>query len=82
MTHDAEHHPGLRRAGRLTQRREIHRHRVFHVIALTSLLGYAMALWQVSIWYGGPWRTTIMATIDGIIYAIITGLLFVWFWPR
>lgn len=57
-------------------------HRVFHVVALTSLLGYAMALWQVSIWYARPWRTTIMATVDGIIYAIITGLIFVWLWPK
>jgi hypothetical protein len=57
-------------------------HRVFHVIALTSFLGYVVALWQQSIWYARPWGTTVKATIDGIIYAIITALIFVWLWPR
>jgi len=57
-------------------------HRVFHIIALTSFLGYALALWQVSIWHARPWSTTIKATIDGIIYGIITGLIFVWLWPK
>jgi hypothetical protein len=57
-------------------------HRVFHVIALSSFLAYGLAYWPLSIWYARPWGTTIKATIDGIIYGIVAGLVFVWLWPK
>jgi len=57
-------------------------HRIFHVVALTSLLGYAAALWQMTIWYRRSAWITFKSTIDGLIYAIVTGLVFVWLWPK
>jgi hypothetical protein len=56
--------------------------RIFHFTAMGSFLGYAPALWQMSIWYRRAWRTTIALTFDGLIYAGITAAIFVWLWPH
>jgi hypothetical protein len=55
---------------------------IFHTVALTSLLAYAAALWQQTIWYRKPALTSLKSTFDGLIYAIATGLIFMHFWPR
>ena len=55
---------------------------IFHTVALTSFMGYVMALWQGVIWFQRPALTAFKATIDGVIYAIVTGMIFVYFWPR
>lgn len=55
---------------------------VFHTIGLFTFAAYAFALWPVSIWYGRGWGITLRATVDGLIYAIATGLIFMWLWPR
>jgi hypothetical protein len=57
-------------------------HSIFHFAALTSFLAYAVALWQLSIWYSRRWSTTFKVTIDGLIYAVVTGALFAWLWPH
>lgn len=57
-------------------------HLVFHTVALSSFMGYAFALWQMTIWYRRSWIITLKSTIDGLLYAIVTGLVFVWLWPR
>jgi hypothetical protein len=56
--------------------------RLFHVVGLASFMGYSFALWQMSIWYRRPWLTTIKATVDGFIYAVVTAAVFVWLWPK
>jgi hypothetical protein len=43
--------------------------------------GFALALWQDSIWYGRKWSTTLKNTLDGAIYAILTAGSFGWLWP-
>ena len=55
--------------------------RVFHYAALPAWGGYALALLQNSIWYARKWSTTLKSTFDGLIYAVITGLIFAWLWP-
>lgn len=57
-------------------------HRVFGVVGVTAFLGYAVALWQSSIWWGRSWATTIKGTIDGAIFAAVTAGTFGWLWPR
>lgn len=57
-------------------------HAVFHFVAITAFIGYAVALWQMSIWWRRSWMTTFKATIDGIIYAMLTAGAFAWLWPR
>lgn len=51
-------------------------------IATTAFTGYVLALWQMSIWYHRKWSTTLKATLDGLIYAVVTALIFGWLWPR
>jgi hypothetical protein len=55
---------------------------VFRFAGATAFLGYTLALWQASIWYGRPWGTTIKMTIDGLIYALLTAGVFGWLWAR
>ena len=56
--------------------------KVFHTIGLVTLAGYSFALWPLSIWYSRAWNITIKGTVDGLIYAVATGLIFMWLWPR
>jgi hypothetical protein len=55
---------------------------VFRFAGATAFYGYALALWQASIWYKKSWGTTLRSTIDGLIYALLTGGFFGWLWPR
>ena len=55
---------------------------VFRFAGATAFIGYAVALWQMSIWYRRSWLTTIKSTIDGFIYACLTAGTFGWLWPR
>jgi hypothetical protein len=55
---------------------------VFRFAGTTAFLGYAVALWQMSIWYRRAWSTTVKATVDGLIYALLTAGTFGWLWPR
>lgn len=56
--------------------------RVFRFAGATAFIGYATALWQMSIWYRRSWTTTIKATVDGLIYGLLTAGTFGWLWPR
>jgi hypothetical protein len=56
--------------------------RVFQIVGTTAFIGYAVALWQMSIWYRRSWGTTIRSTIDGLLYGLLTGGTFGWLWPH
>jgi hypothetical protein len=56
--------------------------RVFQLVGATAFMGYALALWPMSIWYGRSWVTTLKSTIDGLVYALLTAGAFGWLWPR
>ncbi len=56
--------------------------RVFRFASVTAFAGYALALWQMSIWYRRSWLTTFKATVDGLIYALLTAGTLGWLWPR
>lgn len=55
---------------------------VFRFAGVAAFLGYAVALWQMSIWYQRSWITTIKATVDGLLYALLTAGVFGWLWPH
>ena len=57
-----------------------HTHDVFHITAAVTFIAYVVGLWQNSIWFGRPWVTTLKSSIDGLIYAVITGGIFMHFW--
>lgn len=54
---------------------------VFRFAGATAFIGYAVALWQNSIWYKRAWSTTLKSTVDGLIYALLTAGIFGWLWP-
>jgi len=54
---------------------------VFRFVGTAAFLGFAIALWQMSIWYRRAWSTTVKATIDGLIYASLVAGTFGWLWP-
>jgi len=55
---------------------------VFRFVGATAFIGYSVALWQMSIWYRRSWSITVKATVDGLIYALLTAGTFGWLWPR
>jgi hypothetical protein len=55
---------------------------VFRFAGTAAFLGYSLALWQLSIWYRRSWMITIKATVDGLIYALLTAGTFGWLWPH
>ena len=55
---------------------------VFHFAGLSAFAGYTLALWPMSIWYRRSWITTIKATVDGLIYALLTAGVLAWLWPH
>ena len=55
---------------------------IVRFVGATTFIGYSVALWQMSIWYRRGWSLTIKATIDGLIYGLITGGIFCYLWPR
>jgi len=54
---------------------------VFRFTGTVSFVGYSIALWQNSIWYGRSWGMAIKTTVDGLIYALLTAGTFGWLWP-
>jgi hypothetical protein len=60
----------------------VHYLSVFRFAGCTAFIGYALAYWQNTIWYGRDWRTTLKVTIDGLIYGLLTAGTFGWLWPR
>lgn len=55
---------------------------VFRFVGVTAFIGYSVALWQMSIWYRRSWSLTVKATVDGLVYALLTAGTFGWLWPR
>ena len=54
---------------------------VFRFVGTTSFIGYALALWQSTIWYGQSASTTLKSTFDSLVYALLTAGIFGWLWP-
>ena len=45
-------------------------------------MGYALGLWQMTIWYKCSVSTTLKSTFDGLVYALLTAGVCGWLWPR
>jgi len=55
--------------------------KVFRITSTVAFAGYALALWQNTIWYSRDLGTTLRSTFDGLVYALLTGGVFGWLWP-
>jgi hypothetical protein len=54
---------------------------VFRLTSAVTFVGYTLAVWQSWIWYSRSLGATIRTTIDGLVYALLTGGAFAWLWP-
>jgi hypothetical protein len=57
-------------------------HRIFHFATVTAFVAYAVGGWPQSIWMHRSWGTTFRMTVDGALFALATGLIFTWMWPK
>ncbi|HWP82780.1 MAG TPA: hypothetical protein VNN76_09005 [Bacteroidota bacterium] len=55
---------------------------VFRFAGFTAFACYCVAGWQDSIWFKRSWARTFRATVDGLIYGLLTGGTFGWLWPE
>lgn len=55
---------------------------VFRITSVVAFAGYALAHWQSTVWYSRSVGTTLRNTLDGLIYALLTGGVFGWLWPH
>ncbi len=67
-------------AGRMVPPHGASHQGIFKLVSVVAFVGYSLALWQLSIWYSRAWSTTIKATVDGLIYALLTGAAFTHLW--
>jgi hypothetical protein len=54
---------------------------VFRVTSMVAFASHALALWTNWIWYSRSLGYTLRTTIDGLVYALLTGGTFGWLWP-
>jgi len=55
---------------------------VLRFAGCTAFAGYALALWQQTIWYNHSWIATLKSTFDGLLYSLATGAILGWLWPH
>lgn len=55
---------------------------VTRITAAVAFAGYGLAQISDSIWKAQPWSNTLRALIDALIYSALTGLTFMWLWPK
>lgn len=54
---------------------------VFRFTSVVAFVGYALALWELAIWYNRSVVTTLKSSFDAFVYALLTGGAFGWLWP-
>ncbi|MDE2234853.1 MAG: hypothetical protein KGL13_02785 [Gammaproteobacteria bacterium] len=55
---------------------------VFRVVSTVGFMAYAFGSLPMGIWYAQPWKAVTKDVIDGLIYALVTGWIFVLLWPK
>lgn len=55
---------------------------VMRSVATAAFMAFGLAALPNAIWWGQPWSSTVKALIDGGIYALVTGVVFIWMWPH
>ena len=54
---------------------------VLRLTSTVTFVGYSMALWIGHIWYYRDLGATVRSTVDGLVYALLTGGIFASLWP-
>ena len=53
----------------------------FQVAGTAGIMAYCFAFIPGAIWFGAPLRATLMNILDGLIYGLLTGVVFGALWP-
>jgi hypothetical protein len=54
---------------------------VLRITGTVAFVGYGFAAFQDSIWKAIPWANSLRALVDSALYALATGLAFMYLWP-
>jgi hypothetical protein len=54
---------------------------VLRLTGTVAFVGYGFGYFHDSIWQGIPWSNSLRGLLDAAIYALVTGLVFQFFWP-
>jgi hypothetical protein len=54
---------------------------VFRVLGTVAVLPYAVSYLQDVIWKGRSVKIATKFAIEGLVYGLVTGAIFAWFWP-
>jgi hypothetical protein len=55
--------------------------RVFQVVGTAGVLTWCFSFIANMIWFNGGARAIVMCFIDGLVYGLVTGAIFAFFWP-
>ncbi len=55
--------------------------RVFQVVGTAGILAYCFSFLPNTIWFNGGGRAALMCFIDGVVFGLVTGAVFAYFWP-
>lgn len=55
--------------------------KVFQVLGTAGVLAYCFASFPNDLWFQKKRRAMAMDWLDGIVFGLITGAVFAWFWP-
>ncbi len=53
----------------------------FVVTGLVAWLAYGAAVVPDAIWFGRPWSAVAKQMLDALLFALVTGTVFGWYWP-
>ncbi|MGE3108438.1 MAG: hypothetical protein AB7G11_05715 [Phycisphaerales bacterium] len=56
--------------------------KVFQVLGTAGILAHCFASYPGDVWFQKKGRAMAMEWIDGIVFGLLTGLIFAWLWPR
>jgi hypothetical protein len=56
--------------------------KVLQILGTAGILAYCFASFPHDIWFQKKRRAVVMDWIDGVVFGLITGGIFAWFWPR
>jgi hypothetical protein len=57
-------------------------HAVLRYVAVITFLTHGMGAAPLSIWYQRKWSTVFRTAFDSLLYALATGAIFMWLWPK
>ena len=52
-----------------------------HLVGVVSFMALVGGSVQMEIWMAKPWSSVLKDALDGLIYAVISALTFMWLWP-